>query len=661
MAELRDTVQVPDKVSEDQNLRSKLLGVPRVFHRRQLQAREDEPQATCSFINSQCKLQQETAQGEHQAPGSISELEHQFLDNLLGVHRVFHDRDLQLRANHESQQTAYPSANIAHQDLDTVLQPQQQRKEQQHDFQLEHKVTRNFHPLPSHRLESSAIARLSVKRQASNEYVARPNALGPDSTCHRFSGSSTHEQPLIVPRLDIGTLQAISQTDSYANVVQGHVRTDHQPNLNSTTPPEKMLNCQDSISCQLGSTTPRISLSKPGLPSGMNTIARAEKQHRFELNASGPLHAQQRHRSSASSRRGSMTTRLDLEATALLDQPGSHVEVRRRKSQDHFPDSESTFCMKEGMHERKPPRSRLGSTQRLELGSLRALSDEQATQPEPPSKKAARPYTKDQPRHRSSRSSSIESMRGCFREGQRWSKETFISLFDGFDAMDILNTGNVRRKDFMWALKALGSNLDFLKASHKARLSEYFHKTAEDLSVDGFIRLAFPVATAEECLQLRRWADLRKAYLFVTRRDFKAQDHELQKLFDLLRKSEDVDSLNLEDLTLAEVLTQEELDRVEPFDGYPKPLTFAKFRKLFRHVLDLKYARRDDSPEWRKIARKKFQAVAAKLEFRQRATTPGAALPPVAPISARALRSCQAEPVLDFSRSEADRVVKIPT
>lgn len=215
--------------------------------------------------------------------------------------------------------------------------------------------------------------------------------------------------------------------------------------------------------------------------------------------------------------------------------------------------------------------------------------------------------------------------------------------------MDLLNTGVVRRKDFMWALKAMGSNLEFLKASHKARLSEYFHKTAEDLSVDGFIRLAFPVATEEERLQLRRWADLRKAYLLLTRHAFKAQDHEIQKVFDALRREKDVDCLNLEDLILAGILTQEELDKVEPFDGYPKPLTCTKFKKLFKHVLDLKYARRENSPEWRKLARRKFQAIASEFrEFRQRAATPGveptspvgahkrsAALPPLPPYSAR--------------------------
>jgi len=189
------------------------------------------------------------------------------------------------------------------------------------------------------------------------------------------------------------------------------------------------------------------------------------------------------------------------------------------------------------------------------------------------------------------------------------------SLFDAFEAMDLLDTNCVRRKDFMWALKALGNNLEFLRATSRAKLSEHFYATAEDLTVDGFICLCFPAANAEERAQLRRWADMRKAYLLLTRHGFSAQEMELRRIYDFLRKDSSTEHMSLEDMIEAGVLTKEEVDAAEPFDGYPTPLNFARFRRIFSRVLDNKFTKHeDDSPEWRKGVRRKFKE--AQLQFR---------------------------------------------
>eukprot|EP00930_Biecheleria_cincta_P063689 TRINITY_DN49222_c0_g1_i1.p1 TRINITY_DN49222_c0_g1~~TRINITY_DN49222_c0_g1_i1.p1 ORF type:complete len:485 (-),score=74.37 TRINITY_DN49222_c0_g1_i1:43-1497(-) len=199
----------------------------------------------------------------------------------------------------------------------------------------------------------------------------------------------------------------------------------------------------------------------------------------------------------------------------------------------------------------------------------------------------------------------------------RWHKETLWVFCDDFDAMDLRDAGSIRHSDFKWALKALGE-----KAAHKKMVSEYFRRTTEELSIDTFMRLAFPSATCDEHVQLKLWAEQRKAWLLLTRHGFTAQNHELRRIFDLLREDKEVDHVNVEDMVSAGILTQAEMDRHIPTPGHPHPLTFVRFRRIFRATLDVKFNRCECSMQQRKqLTNRRHET--CKPQLRTRADRPG--------------------------------------
>jgi len=199
----------------------------------------------------------------------------------------------------------------------------------------------------------------------------------------------------------------------------------------------------------------------------------------------------------------------------------------------------------------------------------------------------------------------------------RWCKDILWTFCDDFDAMDLRDTGSIRHSDFKWALKALGE-----KAAHKKMVSEYFRRTTEELTVDAFICLAFPSATCEEHVQLKRCAEQRKAWLLLTRHGFTAQDHELRRIFNLMREDKEVDHVNVEDMVLAGILTQAEMNQHVPPPGYPHPLTFVRFRRIFRLTLDLKFSRAGSSaPKCKQPTNRQHRTCHPQL--RTRADKPG--------------------------------------
>eukprot|EP00931_Biecheleriopsis_adriatica_P118694 TRINITY_DN94039_c0_g1_i1.p1 TRINITY_DN94039_c0_g1~~TRINITY_DN94039_c0_g1_i1.p1 ORF type:complete len:513 (+),score=110.98 TRINITY_DN94039_c0_g1_i1:31-1569(+) len=255
---------------------------------------------------------------------------------------------------------------------------------------------------------------------------------------------------------------------------------------------------------------------------------------------------------------------------------------------------------------------------------------EAATSPSVPSTPRYRPASRQEPRPQSShgapksprspRSVTFSTRGPASARGTRkvasppaeqpWRKEMIWSLFDDFEEMDLLNAGCIRLQDFVWAQSALAAHnsLAVPESPHGAKLAQYFGKPAsEELTVDGFICLAFPAAKIEELAQFRRWADLRKAYLLLTRHRFSAQDGELRRIFKFLSRDPGVDRLSIEDLVSSSILTQIEVKRYQPAGGYPSPFTYVQFRKAFRAVLAAKYGSHDaTSPEWQKAAERKF-------------------------------------------------------
>lgn len=194
----------------------------------------------------------------------------------------------------------------------------------------------------------------------------------------------------------------------------------------------------------------------------------------------------------------------------------------------------------------------------------------------------------------------------------RWSKETLWKFCDDFDAMDLRDIGSIRHSDFTWALKALGKN-----AAHKEMISEHFARTTEELSEDAFLHLAFPSATSDEHVQLRRWARQRKVWLLLTRHGFTAHDHELRRIFDLLREDKEVNHVNVESMVSAGILTQAEADAHILTPGYPHPLNFVRFRRIFRTTLELKFKwPKNCKPKCRKPTRGRQQTFTPQLQTR---------------------------------------------
>jgi len=170
-----------------------------------------------------------------------------------------------------------------------------------------------------------------------------------------------------------------------------------------------------------------------------------------------------------------------------------------------------------------------------------------------------------------------------------WSKDDFWSMFDSFDCMDRRDIGAVRRADFIWALGEHGTSVTFQKAIQRAGLTSHFHSTADDLSLDCFIRLSFPNATVRDFTHLMRWARLRKAHLLATHSFLNKTD--LERCFDLLR---DIDSeaegVELSEILRARLLSIEELRAALSVKDDTSPLDLEEFTEHLAPVLRAKYA-----------------------------------------------------------------------
>mmetsp|Transcript_19997 Transcript_19997/g.46539 ORF Transcript_19997/g.46539 Transcript_19997/m.46539 type:complete len:509 (-) Transcript_19997:203-1729(-) len=94
-------------------------------------------------------------------------------------------------------------------------------------------------------------------------------------------------------------------------------------------------------------------------------------------------------------------------------------------------------------------------------------------------------------------------------------REEFHMLFDVFAAMDRAGAGAISRSDYVWALKSLGTSINFHKLSRRAKLEAYFHQSSLDLPLPALLRRSFPAASLVDIRSMLRWAQLRRAYLLV--------------------------------------------------------------------------------------------------------------------------------------------------
>merc|ERR1719454_2853641 len=128
--------------------------------------------------------------------------------------------------------------------------------------------------------------------------------------------------------------------------------------------------------------------------------------------------------------------------------------------------------------------------------------------------------------------------------------------------MDLRSKDAVQRADFLWALRAFGAKVDFIRTIKAANLTAYFHDTAQDLYLEDFIRRVFPCLTPDDLMCMWRWISLRKAWHIVQNKMFRASKDDLHRLFGLLSSAGDDIQLQVSALRRANILTDTELQRI---------------------------------------------------------------------------------------------------
>lgn len=173
------------------------------------------------------------------------------------------------------------------------------------------------------------------------------------------------------------------------------------------------------------------------------------------------------------------------------------------------------------------------------------------------------------------------------------SKETCWAAYDVFYAMDIRGVDAVQRVDWVWALGALGTGVEFSRTMRKANLSAYFHATAKDLYLEEFIQRMFPCLTPADSLSMWRWVNFRKAWHILRYPDFRASAEDLQKIFGHLTVVGEA-QVPVSALVRSHILTDTELRGVL-FENRQdcSSVNFEEFLALFQTVFTEKYAKPD--------------------------------------------------------------------
>mmetsp|Transcript_34645 Transcript_34645/g.97188 ORF Transcript_34645/g.97188 Transcript_34645/m.97188 type:complete len:351 (+) Transcript_34645:96-1148(+) len=139
------------------------------------------------------------------------------------------------------------------------------------------------------------------------------------------------------------------------------------------------------------------------------------------------------------------------------------------------------------------------------------------------------------------------------------SKEDFWSLFDVFESMDRRGCGTICRADFVWALSALGASSEYQRAVRRTKLAAHFRATVHEVSLEDFIRLAFPCISAHDVARMQRWAALRRARNVLSRSaDARPDEEDLHAAFALLACGPGGQAVPAGDLVRAGIITRQE-------------------------------------------------------------------------------------------------------
>lgn len=251
-------------------------------------------------------------------------------------------------------------------------------------------------------------------------------------------------------------------------------------------------------------------------------------------------------------------------------------------------------------------------------------------------------------------------------------KEDYWVIHDAFESMDRRGIGAIRRMDYVWALGAHGTCLEFRKTLRRAGLNAYFHGSSEELPLEAFIRRIFPNIVAEDLKLFGRWAHFRKARCILTTPDFKATDEEFLEVFSHLDE-DDTAAIPVNELVRANILERDDIHEALPPSRAQGPLTPDEFCKFFRDVIVRKYTcdSRPDRPDMsdEDIAQDSLREAAASFQqyfhrcarvavsekfghvvkrSKQPAQPPAGTAPTGSPVARRALRM-STEPVAALS------------
>jgi len=191
-------------------------------------------------------------------------------------------------------------------------------------------------------------------------------------------------------------------------------------------------------------------------------------------------------------------------------------------------------------------------------------------------------------------------------------------LFDTFEAMDRQHVGVISRSDFGWALKALGTGVEFHRVANKCKLAAHFHKTTQDLSFEDVIRRALPMVSDADLARMRRWANLRRAYRALTSGSLRATETELRRVFSLLQEEPAGDIVAVAEIIRAKICSREELATMLPAELTQSPtLGFEDFSALMLEKFwSLDEAQEEDMGRpsdlvWRLRMKAKFKSAGA--------------------------------------------------
>lgn len=164
-------------------------------------------------------------------------------------------------------------------------------------------------------------------------------------------------------------------------------------------------------------------------------------------------------------------------------------------------------------------------------------------------------------------------------------------LFDVFRSMDKKNRKRISRRDF---LEALADETTHAKARilRRSGLNERFRQSAADVTLEELLKLVWPKAADEDMVKLLRWAQLREAQSVLREQQFRGDNKDLQKIFELLDENSD-GNLSVGELQRAAILTKEEIKDLMGTACMDATLNFQDFVGFIQPHFQKKYV----SPE----------------------------------------------------------------